>query len=296
MNIIFEVTGGIGKNIIATAIVRLFKEQHPDKRLMVVASHPEVFLNNPNVDELFSVHERDKMYNFVYPDTWFCGQEPYLESNFVVKKENIYRTWAHLYNLKYNGEQPELFLTKKEKVEYTQLFDNSKPILVIHPHGGEKFSRDFILDPHNPQKPDTGYNWVRDIPTPTVNKIIEHYKDDYNIYQIKSPTQKLSYKGAKPADNPIREIIALLLSSEKRILIDSFAQHMAAALGLNSKVLWIGTTPSNFGYKIHDNILSNPYEFPPEYTLYHGFDLVEPISLMPYKSSGNIFDFNKIIK
>ena len=66
MNIIFEVTGGIGKNIIATAIVRLFKEQHPDKILMVVASHPEVFLNNPNVDELFSVHERDKMYNCVY--------------------------------------------------------------------------------------------------------------------------------------------------------------------------------------------------------------------------------------
>ena len=35
-------------------------------------------------------------------------------------------------------------------------------------------------------------------------------------------------------------------------------QHAAAAFGLKSTVLWIGTSPKVFGYDIHSNIIANP--------------------------------------
>ena len=50
------------------------------------------------------------------------------------------------------------------------------------------------------------------------------------------------------------ELFSMLLVSQKRVLIDSCLQHAAAALGLQSTVLWIGTSPKVFGYESHLNI------------------------------------------
>ena len=33
------------------------------------------------------------------------------------------------------------------------------------------------------------YSWTRDIPEPTVNEIIQHYKEDYTIVHIKREDQ-----------------------------------------------------------------------------------------------------------
>jgi hypothetical protein len=48
---------------------------------------------------------------------------------------------------------------------------------------------------------------------------------------------------------PNMELFSLLLVSQKRVLIDSCLQHAAAAaaLGLSSVVLWVGTSPKVFG-------------------------------------------------
>ena len=48
-NIIFICDGGIGKNIVGTAVVRAIKKQFPDKNIIVVAGCPDVFMYNPNV-------------------------------------------------------------------------------------------------------------------------------------------------------------------------------------------------------------------------------------------------------
>ena len=41
--------------------------------------------------------------------------------------------------------------------------------------------------------------------------------------------------------------------------MDSFAQHLAAAMGVKSTVCWVTTKPKVFGYKLHDNIQANPF-------------------------------------
>ena len=52
---IWFIPGGLGKNVSATALVKSIKTTHPDRKLIVVCSWPQVFLNNPNIDRVYSM-------------------------------------------------------------------------------------------------------------------------------------------------------------------------------------------------------------------------------------------------
>ena len=54
MNIIFQISGGIGKSIAATAVCKAVKSEYPKAKLIVITGYPDVFLNNPHVDRVFA--------------------------------------------------------------------------------------------------------------------------------------------------------------------------------------------------------------------------------------------------
>jgi hypothetical protein len=78
--------------------------------------------------------------------------------------------------------------------------------------------------------------------------------------------------------------------------MDSFAQHVAAALNLSSVVLWVVNSPKVFGYNIHTNIIANPEtkksdiraSYLNKYNI--GGELVE----FPYDNETEIFNIGKI--
>jgi hypothetical protein len=80
------------------------------------------------------------------------------------------------------------------------------------------------------------------------------------------------------------------------LLIDSCLQHAAAALGLQSTVLWVGTSPKVFGYNMHHNIvaqLPNTVKLPDSYLFDYNFNgMVHECPLF----DTNIFDINEIIE
>jgi hypothetical protein len=86
--------------------------------------------------------------------------------------------------------------------------------------------------------------------------------------------------------------------SDKRLLMDSFAEHAAAALNKPSTVLWIANSPKVFGYDLHTNIIANPETTVPElrnaylgkYNI--GGDPVE----FPYNNESEIFNVDNVIK
>jgi hypothetical protein len=86
--------------------------------------------------------------------------------------------------------------------------------------------------------------------------------------------------------------------SSKRLFIDSFAQHIAAAINKPSTVCWVGTSPVVFGYDVHKNIVANPETRKPDlrnsvYTKYSfGGDIFEN----PYNKETEVFNVDKIIK
>ena len=286
MNIIFQIDGGLGKSIMATAMVKVIRKRYKNAHIVVVTAYPDVFLNNPHINECFRLDQMGGAYlKYVKDqDCKIFAEDPYRNSSFLTEKEHLYKTWCKVYGLHYNNEQPELYLSQPEIDYYKPFYNIEKPIMVIQPNGG-------------PQGQGFNYSWTRDIPQPTVNEIIQHYKNDYTIVHVKREDQ-YKYPDTLHALDGFRSIAILLQLSKKRLLIDSFSQHLAAAMGMKSTVCWVTTKPKVFGYKLHDNILANPFTKQPQIqnSVYQPFNLAQDISSIPYNDLKEVFNVNKIVE
>jgi hypothetical protein len=82
------------------------------------------------------------------------------------------------------------------------------------------------------------------------------------------------------------------------LLIDSFGQHLAVAMGKKSTVCWVSTKPKVFGYKLHNNIQANPFTKEPQIqnSVYQPFNLAQDVSSIPYNDLREVFNVNKIIE
>lgn len=286
MNIIFQIDGGLGKSIMGTAMVKVLRKRYKNAHIVVSTAYPDVFLNNPNINECFATNQMGGAY-LKYVKDQDCKlfiSDPYHNTSFITEKEHLFRTWCKVYGLNYNNEQPELYLTQPEIDYFKPFYNIEKPIMVIQPNGG-------------PQGQGFNYSWTRDIPQPTVNEIIQHYKNDYAIVHIKREDQ-YKYPDTLHALDGFRSIAILLQLSSKRLLIDSFGQHLAAAIGKKSTVCWVTTKPKVFGYKLHNNIQANAFTKEPQLqnSVYQPFNLAQDISSIPYNDLREVFDVNKIIK
>jgi len=286
MNIIFQIDGGLGKSIMATAVVKVIRKRYKNAHIVVVSAYPDVFLNNPHINECFRIEQMNGAYlKYVKDkDCKIFVEDPYRNSSFLIEKEHLLKTWCRIYGLNYNYEQPEIYLTEPEKDYYAPFYKTDKPIMAIQPNGG-------------PAQQSYKYAWTRDIPSITVNSLIQHYKNDYSVVHIKRQDQ-YEYADTLAALDGYRSIAILISLSTKCLFMDSFGQHLAAAMGKKSTVCWVTTKPKVFGYTLHDNILAKPFTKEPviQNALYQPFGLSEEISTIPYNGLEEIFDINQIVK
>lgn len=240
--VIFFLQGGIGKHIAATAVAENISKNYPDRKLIVICPYPEVFINNPFVYRIYRSNVVQYFYeDFVKnKDTIFLGNEVYQSNEYVVGNKHLIEAWCNMFGLKYSGENPKLFLNYPEMYESARRFKREKPILVLQTNGGGEGS---------------AYNWARDLPDFLVKDLVNKLKDKYHIFHI-ARNDQISFENTEKVNGNWRDIFCLIGFSEKRLLIDSFAQHASAALAIPSTVCWIGTDPNKLGYNIHNNILA----------------------------------------
>jgi ADP-heptose:LPS heptosyltransferase len=283
--VICQVEGGLGKSIMFTAVLKAIRKQYKKANIIVVTAYPDVFISNPNVNKVLGFDQLSGIYSqyVMGKDAKVFVSDPYHTSDYITESGHLIKIWCETYGIEYNGEMPELFLLKAEKEYFEPFYRLDKPILAIQPNGGAI---------NQPLK----YSWTRDIPTPIVEQVIEHFKNDYAILHIKREDQ-LMYNNTLQALDTFRSIAVLLSLSKKRLLIDSSAMHIASALNLPSTVAWVGTNPNVFGYEIHKNILANKHtrETNFQHPHYQKHLLYQDISTIPYNDLSEVFDINKII-
>lgn len=241
--VVFFVQGGIGKHIAGTAVAQNIKKNYPDRNLVVLCSYPEVFLNNPFVYRVYKANASQYFYEdfLKNQDTIFLGNDVYFSNEYVVENKHLIESWCNSFNLKYSGENPQLFVNQVELLNTFNKFKREKPLFLFHTNGG--------ID----NKP---YNWARDLPEFLVINLIEQLKEKYHILHIGRQDQ-ISFDGTEKVFGDLRELFCLINLSEKRLFIDSFPQHAAAAMLKPSVVCWVTTSPDKLGYNIHKNILPN---------------------------------------
>jgi hypothetical protein len=286
MKIIFQIDGGIGKSIAATAVCKAIKTQYPNDKLIVITGYPTVFLCNPYVDKALAFNNLSYFYeeNIEGQEVKMLLHNPYLETDFINLNGHLIKVWCEMFGIKYNGEQPELYINNREQTFYANQFGQSqKPLLLLQTNGGAE---------NQPVK----YSWTRDMPLGVAQQIVNHFANDYHIIHIRRKDQ-LQLQNVTPVEADFRALAVLIQMSHKRLFIDSFAQHAAAALGKPSVVCWIGNTPAQFGYELHTNITANAPTLKPELrnSVFGKYNIAGQPTEFPYRHEGEIFNVEEII-
>jgi hypothetical protein len=289
---IFHVQGGLGKHIAATAVAKCIKNNHPDRKLIVVCVYSDIFINLPFVDRVYELGKTSYFYQTYIEnkDSLIFHNEPYYTTDHILGKLPLIQTWCKMYQLKFNNETPEVLFNKLQNDISRSVWKKDKPIMILHTNGG-------LISPN--AKP---YMWARDIPLNISQDLVDRYYKDYTIYHVtKKNSPKLANTTTIQWDENMQlstmEFLSILIHSNKRILIDSSLQHAAAALNLPSVVLWNGTSPKTFGYDLHTNIETikpNDFKLPGSYLFDFDFTGVE--YEYPYSSDEPLYDINILCK
>ena len=244
--VVWHIQGGLGKNVAATSLPKTIKETYSDRKLIMVVSYPEVFLNNPYVDRVYPLGNSPYFYeDFIEnKDTLVFRHEPYHQTGHIHKTKHLISNWCDLLGIEYSNQTPQLYPNYSEKINAKKWF-RDKPVIVLQTSGGELESKN-------------AYSWCRDMPQDIAQLIVDKYKDSFHILHV-------SRQGGYILNNVERidaklsnmELFSMLTVSSKRFLIDSSLQHAAVAINLKSTVFWVGTSPQVFGYEMHNNIVAN---------------------------------------
>lgn len=285
-NLIFNIEGGIGKSIMATAVCEAIKKQYPKDNLIVITAYPEVFLCNPFVDKCFNYNQISYFYKEYIEGNNFKAfmHNPYLETNFLQRKEHLLETWCAMFGIKYEGEEPKIYLTQREQDFYARQFTSEKPIFVLQTNGGAN-------------NQEIKYSWSRDIPVSVAQQVVNEFAKEYNVVHIRRNDQ-IPLENTNPVQADFRALVGLINMSKKRLFMDSFAQHTAKALGLDSVVCWIANTPIQFGYENNINIIAKPETKKPELknSFLSKYNIVGDLMEFPYNNEAEIFEVEEIIQ
>ena len=288
---IFQISGGLGKHIAATAVAQAIKNNYPDRELVVVCAWPELWASLPFVHRVYPLGNTQYFYETYVEDkdSLIFGNEPYVTTTHINKTLPLVESWCKLYQIEYNGEQPAVKINPEQRKAIRSFYENiigDKPCLLLHTNGGL----------YTNERP---YSWARDMPFDVASKVAQHFKKSHFVMQItrqSSPHIPDVFVRNEQLSNT--ELIGLLELTDKRLLIDSSLQHGAAALGLPSTVLWNATSSVIFGHKLHTNIQAKPKpkkSLPTSYLFDYAFDGNE--HEMPYEEEDlkELYSLDQII-
>tara|TARA_B100001778_G_scaffold28702_1_gene20874 strand:- start:1266 stop:2279 length:1014 start_codon:yes stop_codon:yes gene_type:complete len=289
---IFHVEGGLGKNIVATQLIDPLLFKHPKRKLIIVASHPQIFLNNRNVYRVYNLNKTQYFYQDYIKDkdSIIFKEDPYNTELHIKGETSLLDSWRKVLGLE-DQENYNYILNvpiNYSQAKYIEKWRRNKPILLLHTGGGPEDTLNHRY-----------YDWCRDMPEELAQAFAMKFGQKYHVIQVTRPG---GYKlpGVEVVDYPLSnyELFALVGASEQRVLIDSCLQHAAAAFNKRSLVLWIGTSPKQFGYlDYHKNVIARPPKMASQligsYLFDYGFHGQDHEN--PYYSPHEMFNFEDIL-
>ena len=259
-------SGGYGKHIAATGVVRAFREAHKDDIVHVLASYPEWFAGLSQ--KIFA----DRVFGNSVPIPYFAedhkdfikhSAEPYLRSEFEQGKEHLIESYCRGFGVEppaeIRGYMKVSDAEHESALRVLHQVDRSKTWVAFQPWGGTSYyspeqGADLLRPKH-----------VRDLPTEAAQKIVDGLvAKGCIVVQISLPSEKRLDKVIflDPGQGkivPPRVMVAILNLCQRFIGIDSFGQHAWVALGKPEKsgiALWGGTDPKGLGYSKNVNMVN----------------------------------------
>jgi len=246
--VVFVVTGGMGKNIMGTVPLRGIRLKYPDAKITVVAAHPEVFRNNPNVNELFGMQAAPNFHEN-HRGALFLQGEAYHHPEYIAGKKHLTQCWCERIDVPFDNLKPDIYLNPLE-VERGEEWIRSKnrPVLIMQWQGGGA--------PQVNQQGQVvalpGKMFIRNLHHKVAQNLVMSLKDKYHIVCLEHTTQP-HLQGTEVLNTGLRDVFSVINSANKVLCIDSFCMHVCQALKKKATVLWCATSPDRLGYPDQNN-------------------------------------------
>ena len=265
--VLFQIVGGLGANVMQTAVLREFKKQNPDKELHVRAAYPDVFKMLPFIDSYQGNVPVGSAKT--YADFELMGlDEPYADLEYRRHNCHYIEAACRRYGLKPVDDleiSGVIKLTKREEKiglkYYHNLFEQApqmrgKKLIAFQWTGGTPTFNPNMAN--QPERATIARSLPQEIAQSIVNKLVEN---GYAVLQVSVPAEpKLNgclHLSLTQQPMPIRYMFSILNLCNGLIGIDSSAQHIWKALGKDKAiVLWGGNSPKQLGYDSNINLIN----------------------------------------
>lgn len=282
--IILSISGGIGKNILATALVKAIKKKYPDWNIVILTAWKDAWLYNPYVYRSYLFNQAHFFYTSYIKNknVKIFSLEPYQTEAYILKKEHLLTVWAKLCGVEYANETPEIFFNQREIDYVINNYSKGDPYLLVQTHGATNA--------------EIKHSWMRDMPINIAQEVVNNFRGEARIIHVRRDDQ-LPLQDVEQFKGGIREILVLVRESKYRFFIDSMCQHAAMALGKRSTVCWIRNTPDVLGYTFHDNIVCEVEDEIDtlDWSVLEPYDISGQVSQCPFKEGTKLFDPQRII-
>lgn len=262
---LINVEGGLGKNVMLTAILAEFKKTKGYDELYVVSPYYDVFKCCPAVTEAYPPMQGTLYQELVLDkDCDVYWKEPYSNQHFIKKECHLFTAWAEElgFNLKHEADTylpdlsklPEAFPAIVSTAEQIKQKLGKKFVIVQFCGGQSPLSLQKDKEGHfnlyNDRQEALKRNYFDG------QKVIDLIKEKYpdvTVLHFSLPNEP-AYNGAVKVEVPYLTYALLAKEAEAVITIDSSLQHLSTGNCKNVTVIWGETRPEHFGYKVNKNI------------------------------------------
>lgn len=256
------VEGGMGKNVMFTAILPELKKKYEE--IYVVSPYYDIFKSCSLVTDAFPFGQGTLYQELVLdPEIDILWKEPYSNQRFIKKQCHLFDAWA---------EELGITLTKKadEYIPNLDIIRDAFPAVVgeadrIAEELGNKF---IIVQFCGGQSPLStrdekgnliGYNDHQEAIKRNYYKgaeLIRLLKKEYPEHKILhyALPNEPAFEGTVKVEVPYLTYVLLAGKADKVVCTDSSLQHLATGHCRDITVIWGETRPEHFGYKQNRNI------------------------------------------
>lgn len=269
-----SVNGGLGKNVMLTALLPLLKEKGYEE-IYVSSPYTDVFKSCSAVTDVFGVGTTPTLYEDIIldPECDVLVQEPYDHPAFIKKQVHLLDAWGNLLGLGDinpavpavpSTEIPVLDRIVEEFPVCKQVADNFKKeypkYIIVQFCGGQSplsptrtknEKGEDVYTPYNDHQEGLKRNYYKG------QQLIDLLKKEYPDCEILhyALENEPAYEGAIKVQMPYLSYALLARDAEKIVCTDSSLQHLATSAGAKDvTVIWGETRPEHFGYACNKNV------------------------------------------
>lgn len=262
---LINVEGGLGKNVMLTAILRELREAKGYDEMYVISPYHDVFKSCEAVTDAFQPGLGTLYQELVLdPDCDVLWKEPYSNQRFIKKECHLFDAWAEEFGFELSNS-PDTYAPELSRIE--QEFPMLSKIAEGHK---AKWDNNFCIvqftggqSPLSPQKDQQGnpipYTSAEEVIKrnyPKGSQVVQLLKEkwpDATIVHYALPNEP-ALDGTERIEVPYLTYHLLARDAKEIVCIDSSLQHLATGVNPNVTVVWGETRPEHFGYACNRNI------------------------------------------